>query len=97
EALAERVDDLHIQGLAVPGFVAQPGADPEVLARALHSAEPDVRLGALEGLAALASTEAEAHLRTYAQEASHEEEERKAAWRALRRSRRARAAREASA
>ncbi len=96
-ALADSVGDLHIQGLAVPGFVAQPGAEPSPLAEALASVEPDVRLGALEGLAALASPEAEAHLVAFAVETSHEEEERKAAWRALRRSRRARAAREASA
>ncbi|MEN0063632.1 MAG: HEAT repeat domain-containing protein [Myxococcota bacterium] len=97
DALSRAVGDLHTQGLAMAGYVAQPGADPAVLAAALRSTEPDVRFGALEGLSALATPAAETHLRTFAEDGAQEEEERKAAWRALRRSRRARAAREASA
>ena len=48
------------------------------------------RLGALEGLGAMAREDAEAVLRRVGGDESEEDEIRKAAWRALRRSRRSR-------
>jgi ParB family chromosome partitioning protein len=52
---------------------------------------PDAtRLGALEGLAAMAFEPAEAVLRKVGADAKEDEEVRKAAWRSLRRSKRAR-------
>jgi ParB family transcriptional regulator, chromosome partitioning protein len=48
------------------------------------------RLGALEGLAAMALESAEAELRKVGADVDEDEEIRKAAWRSLRRSRRAR-------
>jgi len=81
----------HTQGVVLPILIA--GRDTGGLAavasdKALN--EP-TRLGAIEGLAALGLDEAEKALRGIGTSAKDDEEIRKAAWRGLRRSKRARA------
>ena len=93
ELLGQAASQLHVQGVALPHLVAD--GNLTALADALGSQVDEVRLGALQGLGALASEAGEAALRTFATDDSHEEEERKAAWRALRRSRRLRMPEEA--
>jgi ParB family chromosome partitioning protein len=87
--LAAAVGQVHLQGLVLPHLAARGAVD--VLQIALGSGVEAVRLGAVEALGQVASEPAEDTLRRFATEAGRSEDERKAAWRALRRSRRARA------
>ena len=79
---------VHLQGVALPYLVA--AADVAALRAALASDLEDVRLGAVEALGAVGSEEGEDALRSFALDDEREEDERKAAWRALRRSKRSR-------
>jgi ParB family chromosome partitioning protein len=81
---------LHEQGVAVPVLVDRDRIDVLAAVAANHSLPDAARLGAVEGLAALATQAAEEHLRGVGLDDSNDEELRKAAWRSLRRSMRAR-------
>ncbi|QDV34780.1 HEAT repeat domain-containing protein [Tautonia plasticadhaerens] len=81
---------LHEQGVAVPVLVTRKRIDTLATVAADRSLPDATRLGAVEGLAAIASEAAEEHLRRVGLDEQTDEELRKAAWRALRRSRRAR-------
>jgi ParB family chromosome partitioning protein len=94
ETLQKAAHQAHYQGVALPlliqrgdlsglGTVADDRALPEV-----------TRLGAVEGLAMLARADAEAKLLAIGQNKDEAEELRKAAWRGLKRSRRARKAKQ---
>jgi ParB family chromosome partitioning protein len=89
--LRQAAGHLHYQGVALPALLAS--GDLDTLAAVLENAKlPDVtRLGALEGLARLRTLTAETRLASFAQ-AEQNEDLKKAAWRALRRSKRARLA-----
>jgi ParB family chromosome partitioning protein len=84
------IAQVHHQGVAVPHLVAR----SDVAGLAAVASNPgfseETRLGAVEGLAAAATEAAEAELVRVGQSAEHPEELRKAAWRGLRRSKRAR-------
>ncbi|MBX2799198.1 MAG: HEAT repeat domain-containing protein [Myxococcales bacterium] len=90
--LAAAASQVHVQGVALPHLVAARQLGP--LQQALTSEFEGVRLGAVDALGALASEDAEGVLVAFASNAEHEEEERKAAWRAVRRSKRQRARQE---
>jgi ParB family chromosome partitioning protein len=96
-ALRSAASTVHHQGVALPHLVSR--SDVEGLALALDDASlPEVtRLGAIEALARIASTEAEEVIIKMAKDEALDEDLRKAAWRALRRSKRYRAKREAFA
>jgi ParB family chromosome partitioning protein len=84
------VGQLHYQGVAVPHLAAR-GDVAGLTAVAGNGGLPEeVRLGAVEGLAAAASEAAEAELVRIGRSEKEPDELRKAAWRGLRRSRRAR-------
>jgi len=85
------VSEVHSQGVVIP-MLAKSGelkalADVAVNEKLTENA----RLGAIEGIGALASEAAEEQLAEIGSNSSEEEELRKAAWRARRRSQRARA------
>ncbi len=88
--LKTAVRQVHYQGVVLPPLLAR--HDVETLTSlADDKALPLVaRLGAVEGLASMASEDAEARLVSVGQREGEEEDLRKAAWRGLRRSRRAR-------
>jgi ParB family chromosome partitioning protein len=81
---------VHYQGVAVPHLTAR----NDVAGLSAVAGNPgfteETRLGAIEGLAAAASEQAEAELVQIGRAEKEPEELRKAAWRGLRRSRRAR-------
>ncbi|MEM7010272.1 MAG: HEAT repeat domain-containing protein [Verrucomicrobiota bacterium] len=81
-------------GAAHPHFqpIALPYADEATLIAVANDTQQSetTRLGAIEGLAALATTSAEDELAKIGKDESADEELRKAAWRGLRRSKRAR-------
>ncbi len=81
---------IHAQGIVLPSLIAE--GDVATLAKVLRerSLPEATRLGALEGLGAMASEPAEAVLSAVGADATDDEEIRKAAWRALRRSKRTR-------
>jgi ParB family chromosome partitioning protein len=89
-ALRSAAQQIHYQGVALPGLLAQ--GDLEALSAVAENGKlPEAtRLGAVEGLAKLAQDKAEAILRRIGQAQKEDAELRKAAWRALRRSQRAR-------
>jgi ParB family chromosome partitioning protein len=81
---------VHYQGVALPHVLARKDVD-SLSGLADDKGLPlTARLGAVEGLASLASEDAEGRLLGVAQREGEEEDLRKAAWRGLRRSRRAR-------
>lgn len=86
KALRSAALTVHHQGVALPHLVLR--ADIEGLSEALKNSElPEAaRFGALEGLARIASEEAEDVIAAVAKDDGEEEDFRKAAWRALRRS-----------
>jgi ParB family chromosome partitioning protein len=90
DTLRGAAGQVHYQGVAVPRLSA--GGDVPALAAVAgnKSASEETRLGALEGLAAMASPAAEAELECLGRAEGEPKELRKAAWRGLRRSRRAR-------
>lgn len=81
---------VHYQGVVLPALIER--GEITTLASVLEdkSLPEATRLGALEGLAAMALEPAEVVLRKVGADAKEDEEIRKAAWRSLRRSRRAR-------
>ncbi|SIO58295.1 chromosome partitioning protein, ParB family [Singulisphaera sp. GP187] len=81
---------IHEQGVVLPYLVAQ--ADVEGLTAVMEdrSLSTPTRLGAVEALAKLGREDAEERLRTLGAAADDDEDLRKAAWRGLRRSKRAR-------
>ncbi|MEK6234021.1 MAG: HEAT repeat domain-containing protein, partial [Planctomycetales bacterium] len=89
-AMRDAAARVHYQGAALPELLAQ--ADAEGLRAVMtdHELPQATRLGGLEGLAKLASEPAETMLVEFAQSQDDSEELRKAAWRGLRRSQRAR-------
>lgn len=90
--LKKAAGDLHYQGVALPHLIARKDFEA-LLSVATNDKLPEAtRLGAVEGLAALATEAAEAKLLVLAQDDDEAEEIRKAAWKSLRRSRRARTA-----
>jgi ParB family chromosome partitioning protein len=88
--LRTAASQVHYQGVALPQLIAQgdlAGLSTVVDNKKLPEA---TRLGAIEGLAKLATEAAEAKLVAIGTDEREDEELRKAAWRALRRSKRAR-------
>jgi ParB family chromosome partitioning protein len=81
---------VHYQGVAVPHLTAHNDVAGLAAVAANRGFSEEARLGAIEGLAAAASEAAEAELVKIGQSDAEPEELRKAAWRGLRRSRRAR-------
>lgn len=90
-ALRGAVANIHTQGVALPHLVA--ARDVAGLRVILEdpSLQDELRLGALEGLARIASPEVEEILAAIGKSEDEDEELRMAAWRALRRARRQRA------
>ncbi len=90
DTLRAAVRQVHYQGVALPHLVAQ--ADVDGLAAVAENPKlPEAtRLGAVEGLAKIPQAAAEQKLLAVARNDKEEEELRKAAWRALRRLKRAR-------
>ena len=88
--LRSAASQVHYQGVVLPALIDR--AEVATLAGVLADRKrPEAaRLGALEGLGAMAREDAEAILRRVGGDESDEDEVRKAAWRALRRSRRSR-------
>jgi ParB family chromosome partitioning protein len=81
---------VHYQGVALPHLIAR-GDVEELAAVAQNRQLPEAtRLGAVEGLAVVATEAAETKLRAVGLAEKEDEEVRKAAWRALRRCKRAR-------
>lgn len=93
-ALQTAASSIHIQGIALPHLILS--HDVGALSAALSSDLEDVRLGVLEALGVMGDEAGEELLRSFAVDESHDEEERKVAWRALRRSKRQRARQEAA-
>ncbi len=91
DTLRSAAGQVHYQGVVLPGLIER-GEVATLTAVVEDRALPDVaRLGALEGLAAMAREPAEEVLRRVGSRADEDEEIRKAALRGLRRSKRARA------
>ena len=90
KSLRSAVLQQHYQGVALPHLVGR--GDVEGLSAAAQDPKlpRETRLGAIEGLGKLAAEPAEAYLRAVGATDKEDEELRKAAWRALRRSKRAR-------
>jgi ParB family chromosome partitioning protein len=95
--LRSAAGQVHYQGVALPHLIAR--GDTETLNAVVENRKlPEAtRLGAIEGLGKLANEVAEAKLRLIGGSQGEEEEIRKAAWRALRRSKRARQRAQAAA
>jgi ParB family chromosome partitioning protein len=81
---------VHYQGVAVPLLAARNDVAGLAAVAGNRGFSEETRLGAVEGLAAAASEQAEAELVRIGKSEEEPEELRKAAWRGLRRSRRAR-------
>ena len=84
---------VHYQGVALPHLVANGDLQGLTAIADNRQLSEVTRLGAVEGLAMLAREDAETKLLQIGQSKEEEEEIRKAAWRGLKRSRRARKAR----
>ncbi len=80
------------QGIAIPHLAAAKDVAGLAAVAGNHGFSEETRVGAIEGLAAAASEQAEAELIKIGRAEKEPEELRKAAWRGLRRSRRARRA-----
>ena len=89
--LRQAAGQVHHQGVALPALIDRHEVETLTGVLADRKRPEAARLGALEGLGAMALEDAEAALRRVGADESEEDEVRKAAWRALRRSRRARA------
>lgn len=81
---------VHYQGVAVPHLVAQRDVAGLAAVAGNRAFPEEARRGAVEGLAAMASEAAETELVRVGESKDEPEELRKAAWRGLKRSRRAR-------
>jgi ParB family chromosome partitioning protein len=99
DALHRAAAQVHYQGVAVPQLVARRDVAGLAAVANDRALPEETRLGAVEGLAAVAGEDAEAQLEQVGRSLETPEELRRAAWRGLRRSRRARrrAAREEAA
>ena len=88
--MTEQVSSAHYQAVVLPHVLSADHIDS--LADAAKSGElsEGVRYGAIEGLAQLASEDAEEHLAAVGADDANNEDIRKAAWRGLRRSKRLR-------
>ena len=83
--------NVHLQPVALPVFVAEKAVHALAAVARDRKANEVARLGAVEGLGVMAAEPAEAVLVEIGTSKDDEKELRKAAWRALRRSKRARA------
>jgi ParB family chromosome partitioning protein len=94
QTLHKHAGQVHYQGVVLPQLIAR--NDLRYLSEVADNRTlPEVaRLGAIEGLAMLATEAAEGKLLEIGQNKDEEEELRKAAWRGLKRSRRARKAKQ---
>jgi ParB family chromosome partitioning protein len=81
---------VHYQGVALPHLVGQKDIAGLTAVAGNRGFAEEVRLGAVEALAATATEEGEAELLRIGQSMQEPEEVRKAAWRGLKRSKRAR-------
>jgi ParB family chromosome partitioning protein len=90
DTLRGALAQVHSQGIAVPHLVRSGDVKGLQAVAANPGFNEETRLGAVEGLAAVASEPAEKELLRIAQAQDQPEELRKAAWRGLRRSKRAR-------
>jgi ParB family transcriptional regulator, chromosome partitioning protein len=90
ETLRGAVDQVHYQGVAVPVLAARRDVAGLTAVANNRTLPEETRIGAVEGLAATASEEAEKELAGVGRSLENPEEVRKAAWRGLRRSKRAR-------
>jgi len=90
-ALRKAAATVHHQGVALPHLVTR--GDVSGLGEALANSKlPEAtRLGAIEALGRMSKAEAEAVLAKFASDSAEDEDLRKAAWRAIRRSKRYRA------
>jgi ParB family chromosome partitioning protein len=96
DTLHKAAGQVHYQGVAVPYLAARRDV-PALAAVANNRAlSEETRLGAVEGLAAAASEPGEKQLEQIGRGLENPEALRKAAWRGLRRSRRARKQAEAA-
>ncbi len=91
--LSDAAGQVHTQGIVLPHLVER--GDVKAIGAALSSTDEGALLSAIEALGFLGKTAAEDQLRGFASDESRDEELRKAAWRALRRSKRNRARKEA--
>jgi ParB family chromosome partitioning protein len=82
---------VHYQGVAIPHLAGRQDVEGLTAVAGNRGFSEETRLGAIEGLAAAVSIEAEQELIRIGTSADEPEELRKAAWRGLRRSKRARA------
>lgn len=89
-ALHAAASRVHYQGVALPHLVARGDVDALAEVAQDRSLPVPTRMGAVEGLGKLAQEGAEDRIVALAQSGDEDEEVRKCAWRALRRSRRAR-------
>ncbi len=90
DTLQKAVSKVEYQGVAVPELVERKDIEALMGVVGQSSLPETVRLGAIEGLAAMADTDAEAKLVEIGTAQGENEELRKAAWRGLRRSKRKR-------
>jgi ParB family chromosome partitioning protein len=88
--LRSAASQVHSQGVVLRHLLHRKDLQGLIAVADNKSLPLATRMGAVEGLAALAQEDAEARLVQIAQAESNDEELRKAAWRGLRRSRRAR-------
>ena len=89
--LTAAAEDASRMGIALRYLVVDGRLD--ALSAALQNPDDAVRRGALEGLGAIGTEDAERVLQAFGADPARDEEERKVAWRALRRSRRRQAGR----
>jgi ParB family chromosome partitioning protein len=89
-ALHAAAGRVHYQGVALPHLVTRGDVDALAEVAQDRSLPMATRMGAIEGLGKLGQETAEERIVALAQAADDDEEVRKCAWRALRRSRRAR-------
>jgi ParB family chromosome partitioning protein len=90
DTLRAAVVQVHNQGIAVPQLVSRGDVAGLAAVAGNRGFTEDTRLGAVEGLSAMANEDAEKELVKIGQSLEQPEELRKAAWRGLRRSKRAR-------
>jgi ParB family chromosome partitioning protein len=91
QAVSGIADHPQYQAIALPQLVAEGSVDQLSEIAANAKLADTVRLGAIEGLARIASPAADGHLVTIGKDESADEELRKAAWRGLRRAKRVQA------
>jgi ParB family chromosome partitioning protein len=90
DTLHRAAGQVHYQGVAVPHLASRRHVAALAAVANNRTLSEETRLGAVEGLAAAASEAAEAELERVGRSLDNPEELRKAAWRGLRRSKRAR-------